>query len=677
MSFSLDAATTSVEVLEESVTKTESAFDRLAGQFKSLPGKFGELVSNFAGHVDNFMGLGGKLTSLLNPIKFLVDKFLTLGTEMAKNSTEFIGLTNAISTVSKSFDIFIKQIITAVTNIPGVSTALGYIKSGVVYVTDAINSLAGAFRSGLAFELLSIEAKLWVDTLKGGVATIAGAFTNAFTYIGGLVRDVFAFFGLELKSSQSLFETFKNYLVSGFYFVLDAILNLPINLKTVIGIMIAEGDKFRINLVKSFDLMILNIKTGWENMGFAIGSVARNVQLFFAKAIDGLINLLADGVRMIASSLAGVPLFEDVSKQLSAAATSLSGFATNTDSVKAAMQLANEEHNKTLAGYQAERQQIEQTAQARLNSADQYVENLLREREAVLATRQAERDAAYGKYSGDQAALPGSEETPMLTQGEQPLLGTEGDGQVTDESLEETKALQDEMRQNYFAKEQEQVMKHYREKEALLKNHLKAYEKLQIDSAKYMAAFDKMSTRDKVTTVLGGLQQLTDGSKDKSKKMFEINKALALANAVVSLPDAVMQSFRNGGGYPWGLIPAGLMLATGVKQIQAIKSSKFGGGAGTNPALAGGGGGAVPVGPAAISSSATTPVVEDDVVTDEQGATIGASASSGATTINVTGVITQEIVDELLIPAIQEAVDKRDVILIRNGTQNAAELGIS
>jgi hypothetical protein len=73
----------------------------------------------------------------------------------------------------------------------------------------------------------------------------------------------------------------------------------------------------------------------------------------------------------------------------------------------------------------------------------------------------------------------------------------------------------------------------------------------------------------------------------ESKTMFQIQKAFALANAVVTLPSAVMKSFDNGGGYPFGLIPAGLMLAKGMQQISAIRSSSFSGGS-TTPSVGSG-----------------------------------------------------------------------------------------
>jgi hypothetical protein len=63
----------------------------------------------------------------------------------------------------------------------------------------------------------------------------------------------------------------------------------------------------------------------------------------------------------------------------------------------------------------------------------------------------------------------------------------------------------------------------------------------------------------------------------QNEEAFELQKALSLAKAAVSLPSSVLQSFENGGGYPWGLIPAGLMLVRGLSEISAITSSTYSG----------------------------------------------------------------------------------------------------
>lgn len=95
----------------------------------------------------------------------------------------------------------------------------------------------------------------------------------------------------------------------------------------------------------------------------------------------------------------------------------------------------------------------------------------------------------------------------------------------------------------------------------------------------------------------------------QSKRIFKIGQTLALAQAAVALPTAVLESFKNGGGYPWGLVPAAAMAATGLKQIQQIRAAGagLGGGGGGSvsvPSLGGGGSGGGPGIPTTASAQA-------------------------------------------------------------------------
>lgn len=142
---------------------------------------------------------------------------------------------------------------------------------------------------------------------------------------------------------------------------------------------------------------------------------------------------------------------------------------------------------------------------------------------------------------------------------------------------------------------------HHQRRNAIAYNGMAIHEK-------FATAFRKGDVRN----ALAFGAELTQGVAQQNKTMFKINKALALANAAIALPDAVMQSFRNGGGYPWGLVPAGLMMATGLAQIAAIKGTQFGSG-GSAPSLAGQGGGSdtvntVPIGSSASASSTPEPL---------------------------------------------------------------------
>ena len=114
---------------------------------------------------------------------------------------------------------------------------------------------------------------------------------------------------------------------------------------------------------------------------------------------------------------------------------------------------------------------------------------------------------------------------------------------------------------------------------------------IQTGSQKASIEFSKaIQSKDLKGAISHGALMLSNASK-QSRALFEVQKAFALANAAVTLPDAILQSFRNGGGYPFGLIPAGLMAAQGAAQISAINSASFGGGGG-KPSVGGGGGSA-------------------------------------------------------------------------------------
>lgn len=86
----------------------------------------------------------------------------------------------------------------------------------------------------------------------------------------------------------------------------------------------------------------------------------------------------------------------------------------------------------------------------------------------------------------------------------------------------------------------------------------------------------KMNALDLKGSIKHGADMIGSAGKTGSA-LFETQKALSLANIAATLPDAVIKSFNNGGGYPFGLIPAGLMLAAGAQQLAAVGGASFGG----------------------------------------------------------------------------------------------------
>lgn len=126
------------------------------------------------------------------------------------------------------------------------------------------------------------------------------------------------------------------------------------------------------------------------------------------------------------------------------------------------------------------------------------------------------------------------------------------------------------------------------EEAQLATQHQSLLTKIHREGEEARRKFSELSAKAKADTILGSLVDITAGVAQNDKRMFELNKAAALAQAAVALPAAVLESFRNGGGWPWGAVAAGAMAAAGLAQINAIKNTTFGGGGkGTTPSAAG------------------------------------------------------------------------------------------
>ena len=102
--------------------------------------------------------------------------------------------------------------------------------------------------------------------------------------------------------------------------------------------------------------------------------------------------------------------------------------------------------------------------------------------------------------------------------------------------------------------------------------------------------FQEYSSKRKAKTLLSEGVQITQGAAHTNKRLFKMNKVMALADAAVTLPSAVLKAVERGGGWPWGAGFGALTLSNGLAQISAIKRAEFGGGA--SASLAGIGGGA-------------------------------------------------------------------------------------
>jgi hypothetical protein len=137
----------------------------------------------------------------------------------------------------------------------------------------------------------------------------------------------------------------------------------------------------------------------------------------------------------------------------------------------------------------------------------------------------------------------------------------------------------------------------YFEKENLLKDGEAANmsEAQRQKHAEAIASIHEAENANTVTSTADMWGQLEGLSTSRSRKLFEIGKAVALANAAIKAPEAIINSYAHGtkiGGPPVGAAFAAVAAATTANMIRNIRSQSFGSqGAGATTAAGGSGGG--------------------------------------------------------------------------------------
>ncbi len=167
--------------------------------------------------------------------------------------------------------------------------------------------------------------------------------------------------------------------------------------------------------------------------------------------------------------------------------------------------------------------------------------------------------------------------------------------------------------------------------------------------------FAKLSTQAQTAHVLGQLATMTAGVAQSNKTMFNLNKLAAIGSAVVNTAQGVTRALAE---YPPPLsfAMAAAQAAAGAVQIQAIKSTSFGGG--TTPSAAG-----------------AAPTVNNFPVSNELPNVGGGTADRGSRIeINIAGSVVGTEGAESLVDFIQDALterleDRDEVIFTQNSRQ--------
>lgn len=180
-----------------------------------------------------------------------------------------------------------------------------------------------------------------------------------------------------------------------------------------------------------------------------------------------------------------------------------------------------------------------------------------------------------------------------------------------------------------------------------------------------MEGMDRARWIAQASLAASGLSEITGLMSSENRKMFEIGKAAAIAQTLVSIPSSAQKAYDSMAGIPFvgpalGAAAAAAAIVAGGARLQAIKSAQFGGGG-----SAGGGGGGGISGGVQTVPAAPAPVQLD-----------GGAGGSGVT-INFQGPVTgldEESLTETLLGKLGERINDLDYVLINRSSRQGREL---
>lgn len=160
---------------------------------------------------------------------------------------------------------------------------------------------------------------------------------------------------------------------------------------------------------------------------------------------------------------------------------------------------------------------------------------------------------------------------------------------------------------------------------------------------------EKMSASQQLEFYTGTLVAITAEASQHDRKMFALNKAARISNAIMSTMSGAAKALEW--GWPMGPIFAAIMIAAGMINVRAIAAQQFGGGGSAAVPSAGGGVSA----PAMPDLASPSQAVEAPAAALAQQAAMQPRREITITFVG-SGRYTQEEIRDSLLPALNEAL---------------------
>ena len=264
---------------------------------------------------------------------------------------------------------------------------------------------------------------------------------------------------------------------------------------------------------------------------------------------------------------------EELAQKAAAAAAAA---ATEENKKLAAAKLAAEEAAKAAADRKKEDAARDEADKARLSEIASIIGGL-GDRYDALAMSEADSTAKKLEWlaaTDQQIQYAGAMTSALKEWSDFNTLKPLNSGEIIGNGVDEFKS--DEERENErFAAQLERFKKHQEDMAIQGKISATTMEDLERVHQENLSNIRRQFTDSDISKTQSALSSISTLMNSHSRKMFEIGKAAAIANAIVSTALGVTKAME----IPfigWAMAP--LVAAAGIAQIQAIKSTTFGGG---------------------------------------------------------------------------------------------------
>ena len=327
--------------------------------------------------------------------------------------------------------------------------------------------------------------------------------------------------------------------------------------------------------------------------------------MFFGVKGAAVVGLVVAAIDQISERLARMRgettrTFSDIEDEITRVEEAMEGLSVETGGRRAAEQQAQlEKQRESLVGIRdqmIENQRETMGQDAELDDVIASLEEAERETENWGATIQ--------RLGQNMRGLEFDVDTPAMPDVPDRQMDGGGDSERVDEEMEARREAMERrleiMREGLMEEDELQEHKHEQDLERLQealemellteKEHREMLEELEQAHGEKMVDIRKrnMSDLEKFTAksfsaqaahVADSLQRMTASTAGENKKMFRLNKAAGIANALVNTYQGVSQALA---AYPPPLsfAMAAAQLAAGMAQVSAIKSQSFSGGGG-------------------------------------------------------------------------------------------------